>query len=167
MKKKILILGFARHGKDTVAEILRDIFGYNFTSSSLFCAEKVCRPYLAERGVTYGSIEECYEDRVNHRADWYNAIAAFNSQDPVALAKGILEIGNIYVGMRNSREYAVAKDFFDEIWWVDASIRGLPPENRDSMDIDFNPEEMRLIDNNGDLFNLRTQVAYALGENPA
>jgi hypothetical protein len=167
MKKKLLILGFARHGKDTVAEILRDIFGYNFTSSSMFCAEKVCRPYLAARGVTYDSLEECYEDRVNHRADWYDAIAEFNSLDRTALAKGILEIGDIYVGMRNAREYVVAKELFDEVWWVDALGRGLPPEDVSSMDIVFDPKEMRLIDNNSDIFNLRTQVAYALGENPA
>ena len=31
---KLLIIGHARHGKDTVAEILRDTHGYDFVSSS-------------------------------------------------------------------------------------------------------------------------------------
>jgi hypothetical protein len=158
-KKKLLILGYARHGKDTVAEILRDEHGYNFTSSSYFCAEKVCRPYLAERGVHYASLDECYKDRVNHRADWYDAIAAFNAQDPTALSKGILEIGDIYVGMRNAREYAVAKDLFDEVWWVNSTGRGLPPEDKSSMDIVFDPNEMRLIENNGSVDELKALIA--------
>ncbi len=37
---KLLIIGNARHGKDTVCDILREEFNYSFRSSSDFCAEK-------------------------------------------------------------------------------------------------------------------------------
>ena len=39
MKKKLLVIGHGRHGKDTVCEILRDEFGYTFESSSQFCSK--------------------------------------------------------------------------------------------------------------------------------
>lgn len=41
---KIIVIGHARHGKDTVAEKLSDIYGLPFTSSSIFCADKVILP---------------------------------------------------------------------------------------------------------------------------
>lgn len=162
-KPKILLLGWARHGKDTVAEILRDHYGFQFQSSSMFCAEIVCRPALAEMGIHYDSLEECYADRVNHRAAWYEAIKAYNAKDPARLAKGILEIGDLYVGMRSAYEFAVARELFDEIWWVDASGRGLQPEDRSSMDIDFE-DEFRFINNNGTLEDLHNRVAEAIAD---
>lgn len=162
--RKLLILGYARHGKDTVAEILRDTHGFTFISSSMFCAEKVCRPWLAERGVHYDSVEQCFEDRVNHRADWHQAIAEFNSNDLTKLSQGILEVADIYVGMRSAKEYAVAKTLYDDVWWVDALGRGLPPEDKSSMDIEYDPREMRLIDNNGNLNDLRLNIVRALCE---
>ncbi len=39
MKKKLLVIGHGRHGKDTVCEILRDEYGYTFESSSKFCSK--------------------------------------------------------------------------------------------------------------------------------
>lgn len=160
-RPKILILGWARHGKDTVAEILRDTHGYVFQSSSMFCAEQVCRPAMAALGITYDSLEECYADRVNHRATWYEAIKAYNAEDPARLAKGILEDGDLYVGMRSAYEFAEARKLFDHILWVDASARGLPPEPRDSMDIDYE-DSFHFINNGGTLDDLHNRVAEAL-----
>lgn len=158
-RTKLLILGYARHGKDTVAELLRDSdYGLKFVSSSYFLADKVCRPYLAERGVVYDTLEACYEDRVNHRAAWHDAIADWNHEDPALLAKEILKVADVYVGMRSDREYQVAKDLFDMIIWVDASERGLPPEDKSSMDIEFNENEMRWLSNNGTLEDLKDRI---------
>jgi hypothetical protein len=161
-KPKILILGWARHGKDTVAEILRDRHGFKFASSSMFAAESIVRPGLAARGIVYDSLEECYEDRVNHRAAWFDLIKEWNAEDPAALAKGILEVGDIYVGMRSAYEFAEARKLFDHIWWVDASGRGLPPEDRSSNDIDFEEDTMTFINNNGSLEDLHSRVWEAI-----
>lgn len=160
-KPKILILGWARHGKDTVAEILRDRHGFKFESSSHFAGEKIVRPRLAELGIVYDSFEECYEDRVNHRAKWFDFIKDYNFEDPAALAKGILENGDIYVGMRSAYEFAEARKLFDHIWWVEASGRGLEPEPRDSMDID-REDGFTFIDNSGTLVDLHYKVWEAI-----
>lgn len=167
-RRRILVVGHARHGKDTVAEILRDQHGMTFASSSWTLAEVCCRPYLAARGITYDSIDECYADRVNHRAAWHDAISEFNRDDPTSLARVILAKADIYVGMRSNREYRACLDagLFDAIWWVDASGRGVPPEPRDSCDIDFNPECMTLIDNSRCLLALQMAVSVEVNALP-
>ncbi len=158
-KPRVLIVGWMRHGKDTVAEIMRDNHGYTFESSSYFLADNVVRPVLAEKyGIEYDTLEACYEDRVNHRSTWRDIIAEYNGDDPALLARSILEVSDCYVGMRTDREYRASRELFDAVVWVDASRRGLPPEPRDSMDIVFNPEEMFRIENGGTLEWLKVGV---------
>jgi adenosyl cobinamide kinase/adenosyl cobinamide phosphate guanylyltransferase len=70
---RLLVLGNARHGKDTFAEILRDNFGLKFISSSQAAADIFIYDELSEK-YDYKTSEECYEDRSNHRAEWYNMI---------------------------------------------------------------------------------------------
>lgn len=155
---KLLILGHARHGKDTAAEYLRDRHGISFHSSSLFLAANVIRPALAGRGMFYDSFEECYADRVNHRALWRELIEDYNAEDPARLAKAILAEVDCYVGMRMEREFWASRSLFDAIFWIDASGRGLPPEGADSMDITFDPAWMVRIDNGGTLEALHAQL---------
>lgn len=157
-KPRVLILGWARHGKDTVAEIMREEHGYTFESSSYFLAEKVVRPELGRRGIVYDTLEECYEDRVNHRATWREIIGDYNGADPALLARSILEVSDCYVGMRTDREYRAARNLFDAVVWVDASRRGIGPEGRDSMDIDYDPKTMFRIENGGTLAWLKVGV---------
>ncbi|MGL5446586.1 MAG: hypothetical protein ACRDBL_04680 [Rhabdaerophilum sp.] len=155
---KLLILGPARHGKDTAAEYLRDAHGVSFQSSSLFLAETVVRPALAGGGIFYDSIEACYADRVNHRALWREIIADFNGDDPARLAKAILAVSDCYVGMRTERELWASRSLFDAILWIDASGRGVPPEGADSMEISFDPAWMARIDNGGTVEEMRAQL---------
>lgn len=119
---KLLILGKARHGKDTLAEILRDFHGIDFKSSSMFCAEKVVYPVLKEK-YGYETVEECYKDRVNHREEWARLIEGYNLPDRARLAREILEESQCYVGMRSQEEFDEARKLFDYIIWVDASLR--------------------------------------------
>lgn len=154
----ILIIGHARHGKDTAAEHLRDAHGLTFHSSSWFLAENVVRPALAGRGMFYESLEQCHADRVNHRALWRALIEDFNAEDPARLAKAILASADCYVGMRQARELWASRALFRRIFWIDASGRGLPPEGRDSMDITFDPAWMIRIDNGGSVEAMKAQL---------
>lgn len=148
-RPKLLIIGHGRHGKDTVAELLRDTHGFSFVSSSYFAGQKVVRPALAVCGIHYNNMEDCYEDRVNWRAFWYEAIKAYNKGGKSRLAEEILEHHDMYVGMRSGSEFEASRELFDHVLWVDARERGVPLEPRDSFDIDFDPDRMIRIDNNG------------------
>jgi hypothetical protein len=155
---KLLIIGHGRHGKDTVAEILRDNYGFSFISSSYFAGEKVVRPALAACGITYDSMEKCYEDRANWRAFWYEAISAYNKGGRSRLAEEILVDYDMYVGMRSARELEASLELFDHILWVDARGRA-PLEPRSSFDIDFDRLRMHRVDNHKDLAALKQEVA--------
>lgn len=148
MDKKLLILGHARHGKDTFAEILRDNFGLSFKSSSEAAAEIFIFDELKDK-FGYSTFEECFEDRHNHRPLWHEMIADYNKDDRARLAKGILELNDCYVGMRNDLEIDECKrqELFDLIVWVDASDR-LPLEPSESFRINISQADI-IVPNNG------------------
>lgn len=124
MNPKLLILGHGRHGKDTVGDLIVEHYGFTKTSSSMFAAEHVVRPWLAaNRGLTYSNLDECYEDRVNHRADWYQAISEYNADDLSRLASEVLAVSDIYTGMRDDREFYASRHLFDHVIGVTAFDR--------------------------------------------
>jgi hypothetical protein len=146
---RLILLGHARHGKDTVADLLRDRHGFNPMGSSLFACERVVAPWFRLTGWPYPSVQACYADRVNHRALWFDLICAYNRQDPARLARELFEAGHdVYVGMRSATEFAAARPLADVVVWVDALDR-LPPEPADSFDIDPAAVCDWRIDNNG------------------
>lgn len=185
-KPKFLILGHARHGKDTVAEILRDEYGFAFTSSSLFCAEKVIWEALhnqdkaVERhiaagspgmsadqlyqefsmmaGREYSSYAQCFADRGNFRAAWFSLIAAYCYPNKERLAREIYAENDIYVGIRNTRELnaVLNSGLADVSIWVDAKER-IDPEPMASCTVE--PwMAMFTIDNNGTAEDLHRNV---------
>lgn len=151
---KLLILGHGDHGKDEAAEIIERTFGLSFTSSSRAACEKAVFPIMR---VTHGysTPEACYADRGNHRLEWKELISFYNTPDKARLVKEVLTEHDTYVGLRCDLEYAAAKELFDVIIWIDASLRKpLEP----TMKIAFDPEYMIRIDNNGDICYLTTQL---------
>lgn len=170
-RPRILVMGYARHGKDTVCEMLREEFGLRFSSSSMFLAEHVVWPAMQEQNAQwfagkhsadagppfpkYFSAAACFEDRANHRAFWYDAITDFNREDPARLAKAIFEEHDVYAGIRNKREFHGVKNagLFDFSIWVDRSDH-LPPEDRSSCTVEPWMADF-VLDNNGSLEETR------------
>lgn len=147
-KPKLLIIGHARHGKDTLAEMITERMGLKFTSSSHFVGQECIWPsWGKERYETY---EDMFQDRVNYRKTWADLISAYNTPDKTRTASTMLERGyDMYVGMRRMDEFVACKEakLFDFVIWVDASKR-LPPESLDSNEM---VEELSdfWCDNNG------------------
>lgn len=157
MKPKLLIVGHGRHGKDTVSEYLKTKYGMNFVSSSYFCAETVVFPVLAPK-YGYQTIDECYNDRHNHRAEWYTLIHDYNEIDHARLGREIFEKYDIYCGLRNMKEMVAMQDagVYDFAIWVDRSNH-LPPEDSSSMTITQDMCDIT-VDNNGTLEELYADV---------
>lgn len=152
MKPKILILGYGRGGKDTMAEYLRDKYGYQFTSSSEYAAKKfICESLRHLMG--YESFSECYEDRHNWRSLWYELICAYNKDNPARLASEMISDGyDIYVGMRSKIELQACLDasVFDCTVWVDGADRTGYIEPESSCTVTPDMADV-VIDNNGTL----------------
>jgi len=161
---KLLIIGHARHGKDTVAEILRDTHGYDFVSSSEFVAREIIwEDWGKDR---YTDFDEMFSDRVNHRAHWADMITAYNTPNKTKTASTMLERGHdMYVGMRRRDELKACVDarIFDFIIWVDRSNH-LPDEPPESMDLCITDSDY-VIDNNGTLEDLHEEVRLFVEEN--
>jgi dephospho-CoA kinase len=160
MKKslpKLLIVGHMRSGKDSLGEILQESIGLSFVSSSQAAADIFIYKELKEL-YNYKTAEECFEDRVNHRAEWYNLICGYNKADKAKLAKGILELNDCYVGMRDKAEIdeCMKQGLFDLIVWVDASDR-LPMEDANSFNIDKTCADI-IVENNGTFDEFKTKV---------
>jgi dephospho-CoA kinase len=153
----LLFVGHGRHGKDSMAEIMQEYFGLKFKSSSQAAAEIFIYDELKGK-YGYKTPEECFEDRVNRRAEWHDLICEYNKEDKAKLAKGILEHADCYVGMRDSREIkeCIKQGLFDLIIWIDASKR-LPLESKDSFNIDINDADI-IIDNNGTFEEFKEKV---------
>ena len=145
---KILILGNGRHGKDTLAELFNKYFELTFMSSSQASADFFLYNQLKDK-YGYTTSEECFEDRVNHREEWYQAICDYNKDNRARLAQDILSRSDCYVGMRDKEEFneCVKQKLFDLIIWVDASKR-LPLEPGTSFNINMSDADI-IVENNG------------------
>jgi len=154
---KLMIMGYGRHGKDTVCEILRDEYGMTFESSSLAALRLAIYPVLKEL-IGYQTIEECYNDRYNHRALWHELIKAYNHNDKARLGRKVYHDCDVYCGIRAKEELEAIEqaDLFDYAVWVDASER-LPAETTDSCTVVVRDANY-VLDNNGDLDRLRFNI---------
>lgn len=154
---KLLIIGHMRSGKDEMGDILNKEFGLKYVGSSIAASELFIYKKLKGK-YDYKTPLECFEDRVNHRAEWYNLICDYNKEDKCRLAKGIMEISDCYIGMRDLAEINGCKDInlFDLIIWVDASER-VPDEPKESFNIDKSCADI-IITNNGTLEEFKTKV---------
>jgi hypothetical protein len=153
-RMKVMILGHGRHGKDTVAEMLRDLIGLTFISSSWAAAEKAVFPWLSQL-YGYTTVQECFDDRANHREEWRQLITDYNTPDKGKLCREILEVSDCYVGMRCRDEFAAVRHLFDVVIWVEADQRR-PIDPTMSIERESG---MYLIDNNCRKSCLKPQVA--------
>ena len=147
VKPKLMICGYARHGKDTFAELMQKELGYAFASSSHVACKEFIYERMLNEGFEYASWEQCYEDRVNNRDYWYDRICEYNAEDLTKLSRLVYEDSDIYVGIRDDKEFLACESqgVFHLSVWVDASER-LPPEPTSSNKI--TPDMCDLIVNN-------------------
>jgi hypothetical protein len=145
----LLIIGYARHGKTESAKILKREMGFRFKDSSKAAAEIFLYEKLKDK-YGYADFKECYEDRINHREEWFEEICEFNKDDPARLAKEIMKNGNREI------HKCIEDGVFDYI--IHVYNPHLPKEGSESFDIDFNslPERYTIYnDNDKDTLRLR------------
>ena len=155
---KLMIIGLGRHGKDTACEILEAERGYTFTSSSWHAADKVVYPLL-KRKYGYSTVQECFDDRHNHRSDWYNIINNFNNPNLSRLAESIYDENDIYCGLRHKKEYDAIRDkkLFDYCIWIDAFERLGQTEDKSSISLTQEDADY-VIYNNETLDQFKTEL---------
>ena len=153
----LLIIGHARHGKDTLAQMISDETGLTFKSSSQAASEIFIYDRLKKK-YGYKSPEECFDDRVNHRKEWHDLICDYNHYDKAALAKEILKKDDIYVGMRSAEEIeeCLLCCIFDYVIGIYDPRK--PEESKESFNINLWECADFVIPNAGGLNDLRSRV---------
>lgn len=151
---KLLLLGHRQCGKTTIGKMIADKLGLVAHDSSWYAAENIVYPVLKER-YGYKDAVACYEDRGNHRQEWFDLIREFNAE-PDSLTKDILANGDIYVGMRSQWEFDGSRHHFDRILWIEGGDR-VPPEAKESMELSWT-NAMDILDNSGDEADLEANV---------
>ena len=142
---KLLIIGHKGSGKTHIGSLLSKQLGVKFIDSSAYCFENVVYPVLKDK-YGYKDKEEAMADKDNRREDWFRLIAEYNFI-PDRLTLEILKEHEIYVGMRNRREFEGSKHHFDLIVWVDSSER-VEDESIASMEL-TKEDANYVLDNNG------------------
>jgi len=155
---KLLIIGVATCGKDTVGELL-ETYGFKCCSSSAYATTKIMMPYFESIGKPYTSAEDCHNDRMNHRSVWYQQIEAYNSPTWNRVTRELFDDGfSVYLGMRSETELEASKDLYDLIVWIDASKR-VGIEDTSSCTVTRAHADY-ILDNNGSLIDLQFNVKH-------
>lgn len=149
-----MVVGHARHGKDTVCEELTQ-HGWTFRPTTKLIGELVVYPILKSR-YGYQNFGECFVDRVNHRREWFDLIAIYNYSDPARLAKLVYETSDIYCGIRRFEELKEVKKQVDCLTiWVEAGKR--QPKEGKSCTIEKSQADIILY-NNGSRADLQKNI---------
>lgn len=154
---RLIVFGHQRHGKDTACEYLWAHFDLSFVSSSFFACDRFIFDQMKdEHG--YRTVDECFNDRINHRDTWYNAIRSYNDGDRTRLGREIFDSHDVYCGIRDRDEFYALKaaGLVDLAIWIDASDR-LPPEGSGSMNLTREDADI-IVSNNTDLADFHVRL---------
>lgn len=157
---KLLIIGHAGHGKDSVSEILTEK-GFKCLLSSKFALTNIMIPYFQKEGIIYPTYADCFADRNNCRDVWKREIENYNAPTFNRITRETFAAGyDAYIGMRSRKEFEASREFYDFVLWVDASTR-LPQESTLSNELDRRDADF-VIDNNGPEGLLKAMVGMTL-----
>ena len=106
---KIGICGMGRAGKDTAAEFLRDEYGLRYTHGTSRSAAMIVWVAMTKRGINYDTVDECFDDRRNHRELWAKIIGRHNAGEPTRMYRECLAHQDILTGIRWRNEFAACK----------------------------------------------------------
>lgn len=158
---RLLIIGHAEHGKDTLSEEISKRMSISYASSSTVACDEFLLDRLAEIGYEYSTSEQAWDDRKNPgvRKIWFDEIEAYNRPDAAKLARLLLSKHGIYNGMRSRIEFKACQKakLFDLVIWIEAFKRK-PAESPDSMQLNRHDADI-MIDNNGTEQDLADRVA--------
>jgi hypothetical protein len=150
------ISGPGRAGKDSVAEMFRDLSTLRYIGgTSLFAASIVRDKFTPPSGRKYATAQECWEDRHSHREAWAKIIGDSNGSDPVRFYRDCLAEQDILTGVRWRREMLACREAkLVDLWlWVERP--GIPADPTQ----EFTAGECDLtIVNDGTLEDLRKKV---------
>ena len=124
---RIAIGGFGEDGKGTAATTLSRLAGLRYRESTSQAAARLVYDQLRLK-YGYQTVEECWDDRRNHRAEWAQIIWDHNRPDGITLYAEMCEDNDIIEGIRNADELQACREagIIQVAVWIDYSHRRSP-----------------------------------------
>lgn len=124
----LAVCGYGTHGKGTFCQLLAGLTTLRYTQSTSEAAAEVVFAAIGTR-YGYANSHECWLDRRNHRAEWFDIIREYNKPDGMTLYREMLKTQDILEGIRDSFELRTLKEagLVQKSVWISAEKR-LPPE---------------------------------------
>jgi hypothetical protein len=144
---KIAIVGYGRHGKDTVGKIFSKITSLRYGGSTSWAA----LPYVADHLGIHPQL--AWETRHDNRQFWKDYCDWLRRDDPCFLIRKVLFRGDMVVGIRDKVELEAMREqkLVDLIIWVDANPRITTVDHT----VTFGPGDCdQMINNNGSVDSL-------------
>lgn len=151
--KKLLVLGHAGVGKDTVCELLCETKQLVYKHTSMIAAKIVMQEF-EKLDIKYDSAKDCYEDRNKHRNFWFSTLREYNYKYANAFFTLATQESDIYCGMRDTAEFRAVLPEVRDVIYV----------KRDGILVDKTMRiacmrEFTVLTNNGSLAELKEKVA--------
>lgn len=163
---KIMVLGHKNHGKTTVANMLDTKFNFRFVDTTNYVKEItkifIHNSHSNPTNSTMPIFE--FEDKFRKDKDSVRdlmkcALDEYTKNDPIRFIREQLARSDVYAGCRSSIQYNAAKELIDLVLWVRDDRQ---EENDPTMDIQFNENEMILLNNSGTLLQLERNLKGVL-----
>jgi hypothetical protein len=163
---KIMVLGHKNHGKTTVANMLEYKFNFpfvdttnyviNITRSFIYNNEN---PNVRDTKTVADFDHKLVTDKDSVRDLMKCALNEYTKDDPIRFIREQLTRSDVYAGCRSSIQYNAAKELIDLVLWVRDDRQ---EENDPTMDIQFDENEMILLNNSGTLLQLERNLKGVL-----
>lgn len=166
MKRKLVIIGHAGHGKTTVSKVMAKLYNYRLKDPTDFIAEHI----MVKNGY-YRNFYDALYYKDSEREKWFKAVETYNLSDNTRLVSNIFEHSDIYAGIRKYEELEdVKKKFNPIVIWVEN--KNVKPEPETSCTVKIEQADF-VINNPGtlnelykDVVSLYTQMVYTRKTTP-
>ena len=151
---KIAVVGYGRHGKDEVGQIISKITRLRYGGSTSWAA----LPYVANALQIHPQV--AWETRHQHRQFWKDYCDWLRRDDPCFLINLVLGQADMVVGIRDKIELDTMRErqLVKTIIWVDASLR-VGPEKDPTVTFGKSDADL-VLSNNGTLDGLYASVYF-------
>lgn len=149
MIKKLLIVGYGRHGKDEAAQYLSTVTQLKYAGSCSWAALPLMADYLGIHP------QAAWEQRSQNREAWKSHLDELRRYNPTRILELALRSGDIVAGIRDKVELVGAREkgLIDYVLWIHRP--GFPEDPTVTFD-EFDCDES--IDNNGDLYKFHEDL---------
>jgi hypothetical protein len=153
-----MVLGYSESGKTTAAEMIANVIG---SKPPRNCSDFIIKDYAESVSSSPSEAQSLARNIAANKNQYRNDLFKYGlyrqSTDPAYPISEAVRHTNVVTGARTPENLAAARNLFDVVVWIDREgVHGNPTDQLNASHADV------VIDNNGDLDELRDNINVAL-----